>query len=277
MSENEDWEAKKYELAVRSYRLDLFAKLGVPVGLLVIAAATYFSNVQSTQEHFAFERDAKEKEFAQKQEDLFIRQSESERSRRVQKAAFIAKVMESDAFKGADADEQIEHFAHSWFQPAEAKEVLAEFKRVRLASPASKAAIERVFGGEPKQPDFKKQGLERQQAGNYALALTSFQAATSLRPDEAQAWMFRAYAEYRLGEGPAALRSISAAIEAHPTEQRLKVLLVINATKILCLNNRFDEAVSYINGAIAAIPEVQRAATQDTELYRQCNWKLQSR
>jgi len=82
-------EIEKLSLAKQSFYIDLITKLALPAALAAIAWATYTTNTKAVEDRMAFDFNTKRTELRQKEDELFLKKSESERNKESQKTAFI--------------------------------------------------------------------------------------------------------------------------------------------------------------------------------------------
>ncbi|MNJ54450.1 Tetratricopeptide repeat protein [compost metagenome] len=111
--------------------------------------------------------------------------------------------------------------------------------------------------------------------GDYDRALLNFNTAVSHDPNDALAWNFKAYSEFRTNQFGAALASISHAWKLNPSENRTRRWVAINATKILCAQGRSSEASTFFNQSASVVPEIVTDVYGDGEFQSTCKAILQ--
>lgn len=263
-------EQKRYELAKSSYYVDLFSKIALPLALSWLAWATYISNTKAVEERMTFDTNVKQAELRQKEDELFLKKSETERSKESLKATFVQNNFELIATSSPEARVKSDALAKATFSSADLNDILLRMEQIRESA-------SRVIGNpQTKSPspaaDYKSAGLQFVRANNYTQALPYFETATTLLPSDAEAWNFKAYTQMHTGNLEAALTSIETSIWLRPEDKKLQQFVMLNATKILCALNRTTDAHAYLGKSIAAFPELSGVAQRDAELKQRCNF-----
>lgn len=268
-------EQKKYELAKKGYYLDIFSKIALPLALGWLAWATYMSNTKAVEDRMTFDINVKQTELRQKEEELFLKKSDAERSKDSLKAAFIQTNFALIATFTPEARLKAEALAKVSFSSNELPDILLKMAQVR-ESASQLISSTPVAAAPSPTADYKTAGVRFVKANNYAQALQYFETATLLQPSDAEAWNFKAYAQMRTGNPEAALTSIETSIWLRPIDRKLQHYVMLNATKILCSLNRTADALTYLRKSIAAFPELSSIAQQETELKQRCNFTFGS-
>ncbi|KPX39583.1 Uncharacterized protein ALO68_04316 [Pseudomonas syringae pv. helianthi] len=268
-----DLDEQRTSLASKGYRIDLVAKLAIPAAVLVLAAATYYTNTNNNDARMAFDTSRQKMEFMQKQEDLFMKRSDAERNQEENKARFIQNNLELITDHAPEAEQKFTLLAKAVLPGKDVEDVLEKARAIRVGSTSSeieadkasplKAAIEYIATGKK----FVK-------AGNFEQALVNFQMANLLNTSNPLAWNYQAYAQMRTDRNDDALKSISTAINLKPTDAGAQKTIMINATKILCSLGRTDDALSYINKSIALAPRLVDDLRKDEEFKNRCGFVL---
>lgn len=265
-------EIEKLTLARRSFYTDLLAKIALPAALAAIAWATYATNTKAVEDRMAFDVDAKSTELRQKEDELFLKKSDSARNRDSLKAAFIQTNFALISSPSSDARTHVDTLARAAFSPSDIQDVLAKIEQIRESAPRAVEA-----SGTPVAPAsdiYKVSGTQFVKVGKFDQALQYFETATLLNPSDAEAWNFKAYTEMRVGNPEAALKSIGTSILLRPNEATLQHKVMLNATKILCSLDRTEDAASYLNKSIAVFPNLSAIAQQDGELQQRCHFNF---
>lgn len=263
-------EIEKLALAQKTFYADLLAKIAIPVGLAAIAWATYATNTMAVKERMAFDVNSKSTELRQKEDELFLKKSDSVRNRESLKAAFIQTNFALISSSSSDAHRQAETLARAVFSPDDIQDVLIKIAQIRNSAPGEPDTSNPPSA--PSAQTYKDSGMQFVKAGKFDLALQHFETATLLNPSDAEAWNFKAYTEMRVGSADTALNSISTSILLRPTDTTLQHKVVLNATKILCSLGRTEDAVSYLNKSVAVLPSLLAVAKKDGELQQRCNF-----
>lgn len=263
-------ELKKYELARNSYCVDLFSKIALPLALAGLAWATYITNTKAVDDRMTFDINVKQTELRQKEEELFLKKSDAERSKEYFKATFIQNNFSLLTTSTSEARLKIEALAKATFAPTELTDVLQKIAQVRES--ASRVIADSPATSSSITVNYKAAGLQFVKVNNYPQALQYFETATALLPSDAEAWNFKAYTQMRTGNLEAALTSIETSIWLRPTDKKLQNFVMLNATKILCSINRTADALAYLRKSIAAFPELTIVAQNDPELKQRCNF-----
>ncbi|MFM5219575.1 tetratricopeptide repeat protein [Aeromonas hydrophila] len=262
-------ETKKLALAKRSYYVDLISKVTLPAVLAALAWVTYTTNTKAVEERMTFDFSAKRTELRQKEDELFLKKSESERNKESLKTAFIQRQFTHITSSSADEQKQIEVLARAVFPAAEVQEVLAKITMIRESSPRL-VESPATTNEEPSADDYTRRGKQYVKADRYTEAAQQFATATILAPTDAAAWNYKAYSEMRGGSLDAALKSIGTSIRLRPDDPTLQRNVMLNATKILCSLGQMDDAASYFNKSVAAFPNLLASAKADDELKGRC-------
>lgn len=267
-------EQKKYELAKKGYYVDIFSKIALPLVLGWLAWATYMSNSKAVEDRMIFDINVKQTELRQKEEELFLKRSDTERGKDSLKAAFIQTNFALITTSTPEARLKAEALARASFSSNELPDILLKMAQVRES--ASQVISSALAAAPSPTADYKTAGLQFVKANNYTQALQYFETATLLQPSDAEAWNFKAYAQMRTGNPEAALTSIETSIWLRPIDKKLQHYVMLNATKILCSLNRTADALAYLRKSIAAFPELSSIAQQETELKQRCNFTFGS-
>lgn len=262
-------EIEKLALAQKTFYADLLAKIAIPAGLVAIAWVTYATNTRAVEDRVAFEVNAKSTELRQKEDELFLKKSDSARNRESLKATFFQTNFALISSPSADAHRQAETLARAVFSPDDIQDVLIKIAQIRNHAPATPATSNPLSA--PSAQTYKDSGMQLVKIGKFDLALQHFETATLLNPSDAEAWNFKAYTEMRVGRPDTALKSISTSILLRPTDATLQHRVMLNAVKIFCSLGRTEDAVSYLNKSAAVFPNLLAAAQKDGELQQRCN------
>lgn len=266
-------EVEKLALAKRSFYVDLLAKIALPAGLAAIAWATYTTNTKAVEDRMAFDVDAKNTELRQKEDELFLKKSDSARNLESLKAAFIQTHFSLISSPSSDAQKQVDALARAVFSPAQIQDVLVKISQIRASTP--QVSEQSSSPTAPTPQAYKGSGMQFARLGRFDQALQQFETATLLNPSDAEAWNFKAYSEMRSDNPAAALKSIGTSILLRPSDATLQQNVMLNATKILCSLGRMDDAASYLNKSVAAFPNLLTVAKQDGELQQRCHFNFE--
>lgn len=263
-------EKKKYDLAKRSYYVDFLAKIALPAALGSLAWATYVTNTKAIEDRMAFDIDTKRTELRQKEDELFLKKSESERLEDLRKATFIQTNFSLITTPTIDAQVQSETLARAIFPPEDIPDMLMKLALVRASTVSRSGSVSKI--SDLSFADYKASGLQFVKKNSYEQALQNFETATLLNPSDVEAWSYKAYAEMRAGNLEEALKSITKSTQLRPTDRKLQRNVMLNATKILCSLGRNADALSYIKVSVAAFPDLLGVAKNDGELKQRCNF-----
>lgn len=266
-------EVEKLALAKRSFYADLLAKIALPAGLAAIAWATYTTNTKAVEDRMAFDVNAKNTELRQKEDELFLKKSDSARNLESLKAAFIQTNFSVISSRSSDARKQVDALVRAVFSPADIQDVLVKISQIRESTPQISEQSSSPTG--PTSEAYKSSGMQLARLGRFDQALQNFETATLLNPSDAEAWNFKAYSEMRSGNPAAALKSIGTSILLRPSDATLQHRVILNATKILCSLGRMDDAASYLNKSVAAFPRLLTVAKQERELQQICHFNFE--
>lgn len=245
--------------------IDLLIKLATMVTCVVGVVVLYLTIIRD-----ADQSQDKKRELEQKAMDLFHKQTDIQRARESAKADFLQKNL-ALLTSSQDGILQAEALIDATFTlPEEAFEVKAKARHIRDSALASNTATH----SNTAQANYKRLGFAYTSGGHYAEAALSFRNAVTLVPTDAQAWNALAYAQLHQGDTDSALSSISRAIELKPGDERLIQLVTINAAKILCTQDKVDDARTYMNVAIGMNPHILPVAKADGELVRLCGFQF---
>lgn len=261
-----------HQLAKKSYTLDKFSKVALPIVLALLALVTYVSNTRATADRMRFEMGAKQREFKQKEAELFLKKGDSERALDTAKATFIQTNLTLIQSPSTEDQSRLQALVHATF-PRDTDDVMARIEILRAVarrtpSYALNASIEQ------RPSEYKAQALQLVKTGNFASASEIYKAITLINPSDSDAWNSLAYSEMRLGHFSEALSSVSTSINLQPTDKSLQLKVMTNATKILCSMGRFDDALSYINKSLAVAPDLLKYVEDDGEFRRRCNFSF---
>ncbi|MDP3653256.1 MAG: tetratricopeptide repeat protein [Rhodoferax sp.] len=265
-------EIEKLALARRSFYIDLLAKIALPAALAAIAWATYATNTKAVEDRMAFDVDAKTTELRQKEDEFFLKKSDSARNRESMKAAFIQTNFALISSSSEEARKQADILARAVFSPSDIQDVLLKIAQIRESAP--RAAEASGAYAAPSSDTYKASGMQFVKVGKFDQALQHFETATLLNPSDAEAWNFKAYTEMRVGSPEAALKSVSTSILLRPIDVTLQHKVVLNATKILCSLGRIEDAASYLNKSVAVFASLSAIAQHDGELQQRCHFSF---
>lgn len=268
-------EETKTSLASKSYRVDLVAKLAIPIAVLVLAAATYQTNSSNNDARMAFEADYKKNEFSQKQEELFMKRGDVERNREENKARFIQDSLKLISDPAPESVQKFTLLARVVLPKEDVDDVLEKAKAFRIGTTPREVEVDKASPLKA-AAEYIATGKRFVGSGNYEQALINFDMATLLNTSDALAWNYKAYAEMRTDRNEAALKSISTAVNLQPIEKGAQQTIVINATKILCSLGRSEDARSYINKSIALLPNVVEKLRKDGDFATRCKFTFSS-
>lgn len=266
-------ETEKLVLARRSYYVDLISKVTLPAVLAALAWVTYTTNTKAVEERMAFDFSTKRTELRQKEDELFLKKSESERSKESQKTSFIQMQLHRIYSSSPDERKQVEVLAQAMFSTTEdVRDVLAKIAMLRKSLPSASEAtpVTEHLGQQPSADEYKRRGIQFAKVKQFSQASQQFATATILAPTDAAAWNYKAYSEMRGGSLDAALKSIGTSIRLRPDDPTLQRNVMLNATKILCSLGQMDDAASYFNKSVAAFPNLLASAKADDELKGRC-------
>lgn len=212
----------------------------------------------------------KQKEFQQKEADLFLKQGDVQRAKDSAKADFLQKNLTLLTSGAPGALRQVEALIDASFTaPGDALELKTKARTIH------DIAAESVNPNTDKaQSDYKSLGYKYAKAGHFSEAVLSFSTAVSLAPKDIRTWNALAYAQLQQGDANSAFTSISRAIELGPVEENLSGIIAINATKILCAQGRNDHALTYLKVAIGINARLLPTAKGDGELLRLCRFQF---
>jgi len=246
-------------------RIDLLIKLATIVTCMVGIVLLYLTIVRDADQS----RD-KKRELEQKEAELFHRQNDIQRAKESAKADFLQRNL-TLLTSSQGGIRQVEALIDATFtSPEDAFDVKTKARHIRTSTLESSTATHSTTA----HADYKRLGFTYVSGGHYAEAALSFRNAVTLVPADAQAWNALAYAQLKQGDTDNALSSISRAIELKPDDKRLGQLMTINAAKILCTQNRIEDARTYMNVAIGINPRILPVAKGDGELLQLCAFQF---
>ncbi|MDL5386411.1 hypothetical protein [Aeromonas hydrophila] len=189
-------ETKKLVLARRSYYVDLISKVTLPAVLAALAWVTYTTNTKAVEERMAFDFSTKRTELRQKEDELFLKKSESERSKESQKTSFIQMQLHRIYSSSPDERKQVEVLAQAMFSTTEdVRDVLAKIAMLRKSLPSASEAtpVTEHPGQQPSADEYKRRGIQFAKVKQFSQASQQFATATILAPTDAAAWNYKAY------------------------------------------------------------------------------------
>ncbi|KTB55922.1 hypothetical protein [Pseudomonas syringae] len=268
-----DLDEQRTSLAFKGYRIDLVAKLAIPVAVLVLAAATYYTNANNNDARMAFDTSSKKKEFMQKQEDLFMKRSDSERNQEENKARFIQNNLELITDHTPESEQKFVLLTKAVMPARDVDDVLEKARAIRVGSTIREITADKASPLDA-AVEYISTGKKFTKVGNFEQALVNFQMANLLNTSNPMSWNYQAYAQMRTDRNDEALKSISTAINLKPIDTIAQKIIMINATKILCSLGRVEDALSYINKSLALAPELLKDLRQDKEFKNRCGFLL---
>lgn len=270
-----DFERMKHELeiakaglAVKSYRMDWWAKVALPLASLILAATVLWANTRQNavlQDQTAHQSQT---EFQYRDVELHLKLAEAERAREASKSKFLQDNIDLIMSHAPTSETKLAALANTLWSGADADEVLRKARIIRLSLPVE----------EPIEPptlpsvtvDYVSIGKGFVAANDFEKARINFDEAVRHEPESAIVWNYKAYAEMQTDHGREALASIKTAIDRKPTVPSEQKIIMINAAKILCSLGRTNDAVSYINQAIHNVPAILEMLRKDGEFKRRC-------
>lgn len=290
-------DTERTRISRKSYHLDYFSKVGIPLAVFALAGVTYWTNKDYSERHFEFEKSVKSIELQQKNDDIFQQKDKASRESEHEKSAFLQNHFEEITTGTVEKLEVLKASVPSTFIKKEDQlDVLARIDqlhrtaaaylaRTNVSSPAA-APTASVSSDSPTDVNGASQS-SMQAAANYAAygrallnkgsydqAAANFEIATVLNPSDPSAWNSLGYAQLRSGRADAAYNSIAAALNLHPADAKTQNFATINATKILCALGRRDEGENYLNTALSALPSLHDMASKDSEIKRYCGFSV---
>lgn len=265
-------EREKVELTRKSLWLDVAGKVGLPLAVLVFSWVTYSVNKEQAETRLHFDINAKQAELNQKDQDLFLKKSELQRSHEQMKNDFVQRniaLVMSRAIEDQNRLTAMIEVAFSREDQLDVAEKIAHFRQ------ATSAAIQQTpqTNSQPSL-NYKEIGLGFVKQGNFDQAALNFETATLLNPSDAESWNFRAYAQMRVGRIEDAYKSISTAINLRTMDKKTQNNMAINATKILCSAGKSSEALAYLKTAAGVLPDLYSVAAGDGELKQRCGFSF---
>ncbi|MCF5505056.1 hypothetical protein GIV76_20980 [Pseudomonas syringae] len=251
----------------------MVAKLAIPVAVLVLAAATYYTNANNNDARMAFDTSSKKKEFMQKQEDLFMKRSDSERNQEENKARFIQNNLELITDHTPESEQKFVLLTKAVMPARDVDDVLEKARAIRVGSTIREITADKASPLDA-AVEYISTGKKFTKVGNFEQALVNFQMANLLNTSNPMSWNYQAYAQMRTDRNDEALKSISTAINLKPIDTIAQKIIMINATKILCSLGRVEDALSYINKSLALAPELLKDLRQDKEFKNRCGFLL---
>jgi len=263
-------EKQKTELLRKTYHIDAIGKIGIPLAVFVLALATYTSNKELMVKRLQFDIDTKVTEFRQKDTDLFLKKSESARAEEQIKNDFIQRNIAPIMSGNPEDMKRINALIQVTFSKTDADDVTFKINQLKQATTSAEQRVAQTNGTE--RLNYKGIGLSYFKQRNFEQAAANFETATLLNPSDAEAWNFKAYAQMKAGRLDDAHKSVATAISLRPADKRTRNYTVINGTKILCVEGRKSEAVTYINSALSAMPDLRDDVEKDGELRQLCGF-----
>jgi len=262
-------EERKFGLLKWTYRIDIVAKLLLPAGVLALAFVTYQSNDLAAKNRLQFDRDVRESEVVLKERELGLRQVDSNRAQETRISAFIQQNYALIISRDTDAEAKAIKLARAVLsEEALVRDAISKIQALRSQPAIIQVATTPVASANA----FLDAGKAALRRGEMPLALQHFSNAIALDQNNASAWNSKAYAEMRLGDNQSAFASISTAVRLNPADQLVRRNIVLNVTKILCSQQRGEEAVSYLNTMASVVTGVGEAARNDGELTSRCHF-----
>jgi len=262
-------EEEKLMLARKALRQDYFSKILMPLAVVLLAAATFYSNSTMAERQHQLALDVHKMQLLEKEGQLGLRNEDAKAARNERILSFVVQHFTSITSEDSAASEDIIALAATVFSD-EPERTLALGKINALRS-ARKARVERQPSAKDRADYQLVAGQRLIVANNFQLALEHLDAALILDPFNPSSWNSKAYAQFRMKDGQGALSSISEAISLSPSDARLRRFVIINAAKILCSVGRTEDGLSYLNSGIAAIPSLAGEARKDKELTSTCS------
>lgn len=292
----------KVDLDKRNSRINVYIAIFTAVfGGGVLAAFTTYQNA----ERLKFDIESKRIEQRQRNEDLLFKKNESEQAKDALRVDLLKKYIDSITSQDADADRKLMVLA-KLVLPTEADTILAQARVIRedliqkeilttrtdlsssihedsqesvsapplvirdfnpASAPASASA---PSAGHSSAIDYISEGKQYLGAKKYDRALSSFDKALTQVPNDPLVWNFKAYSEFRASRFDSALDSIIQAVKLNPLDNKTRRWVAINVTKILCAQNRENEAAAYFNKSTAVVPEIVADVQSDGEFQTTC-------
>lgn len=286
----------KVDLDKKNSRINVYIAIFTAVfGGGVIAAFTTYQNA----ERLKFDIESKRVEQRQRDEDLLFKKNESEQAKNALRVDLLRKYIDSITSQDADADRKLMVLA-KLVLPTEADTILAQARVIRedliqkeiIATRTDRSSnihedsqesenapplvirdsnpASAPSAGHSSAIDYISEGKQYLGAKKYDRALSSFDKALTQVPNDPLVWNFKAYSEFRANRFESALDSIIQAVKLNPLENKTRRWVAINATKILCAQNRENEAAAYFNQSTAVVPEIVADVQNDGEFQTTC-------
>jgi|GEM_PF-7109837 len=274
-TEKLELEWKKFRLAEKTWWLDVIGKVGIPLSLLVLSAVTFYSGSELATSRLRFEKDIAQSDLLRKDKELFLRANESLRAAARVKGEFIER--HSSLILSSDPQDKalLEQYIESGFEPDEQAWIRVRVESVRSNGKTAQSDVQ----GLPLQPEenaesplnnYLERGRLAVRSKKFEDAILVFKLHLASDPNNAAVWNYLSYAQMRAGQIKEARESISTAIYQQPSDLKMRQLIALNATKILCSGGDVDEGISYLKTAALAIPGLSVAASKDGELRQRC-------
>ncbi|MCF5663250.1 hypothetical protein, partial [Pseudomonas syringae] len=174
-----DLDEQRTSLAFKGYRIDLVAKLAIPVAVLVLAAATYYTNANNNDARMAFDTSSKKKEFMQKQEDLFMKRSDSERNQEENKARFIQNNLELITDHTPESEQKFVLLTKAVMPARDVDDVLEKARAIRVGSTIREITADKASPLDA-AVEYISTGKKFTKVENFEQALVNFQMANLL-------------------------------------------------------------------------------------------------
>jgi tetratricopeptide (TPR) repeat protein len=286
----------KVDLDKKNSRINFYVAIFTAVfGGGVLAAFTTYQNA----ERLKFDIESKRVEQRQRDEDLLFKKNESEQAKDALRVDLLKKYIDSITSQDADAERKLMVLA-KLILPTEADTILAQARVIRddllqkeivaARTEPSSSIHEDPTESETAPPlvirysnsasvpaagqnsaiDYVAEGKHYLGAKKYEQALSSFDKALTQIPNDPLVWNFKAYSEFRSNRFDSALESIIQAVKLNPSDNKTRRWVAINTTKILCAQNRENEAATYFNQSTAVVPEIVADVQRDGEFQTTC-------
>lgn len=267
-------ERKKFLQSKHAHYVDAVYKIFIPLLLVVVSVMTYLFNRETEKTRMDFDMRAKNMELRQKEDEIFLRKNDGIRQLDSLKADFIQKNALLIGSPDPESHTRLRVMAEAIFSKDESDKIMEKISKIEVKFPTTELDKRPSLMSAPNASEYKSRGIDYVRKTEFKSALSMFEIASMLNPEDAEAWNYKAYAEFRLKQANKAYSSISNAINLKPSDKRLRVLVALNATKILCLNGRSNDALTYFNDSVAVNEDLYRVAKDDGELKSICNFNF---
>jgi Flp pilus assembly protein TadD, contains TPR repeats len=276
---NSDLEERKYKLeyekfliSKNSLRLDLFSKIAIPVSVFVLSYATYVTNNELTSRKIEQDTNSKNMELAIKNKELAVNTEENKRKHNREIGDFAKNNYDAIISNKESDKAKIDFLIKTSIPKDEQPQIIFEIGKLRAEVSKFNASIKEDTHIKD-YTTYKEMGKSLLRDGKYEDAISYYKIAVLLNKSDAELLMFLSYAQFKAKQFEDAYLNIGDAILlANQSEYKdsVKLNMVINATKILCAQKKFEFANTYWQSSVKKFPALIDTVKNDVELVNVC-------